>query len=114
MREAVCSRRDDVAAAQAQVEHQAVPGGAQRVVHLVDAGDDGFIEPGAGAGETLGHLLRARRHVLDHGLGLLAKALMHLLELAAHHLLQARGQIGKLVVDVVGLKGEAVGQPLAG
>ncbi len=105
---------DDVAAAQAQVQHQAVAGGAQRVVHLVDAGGNGFVELGAGAGEALGHLLRARRHVLDDGVGFLRKALMDLLELAAHHLLQACGQIGKFVVDVVGLEGKAVGEPLAG
>ena len=43
--------------------------------------------------------------------GVLGKTLRHLIEPRGHHLLQAGGHVGEFVVDMLGLEGEAVGQP---
>ena len=46
--------------------------------------------------------------------GLLREALRDLVEPRRHHLLQAGGEVGELVVHVLGLEIEAGGQPVAG
>ncbi len=111
----VCSSlADDFAAAPAQVDHQRVAGRPQRGVHFVGAGGDGVGHLAAGLGKVVGELLRAVRHVLDGDGGFLRKALRDLIEPGAHHLLQARGELGEFVVHVLGLETEAGREVLAG
>ncbi len=52
-------------------------------------------------------------HHLDQLRRLLRKALRHLVEPRAHHLLQADGEIGEFVVHMLGLEIEAGGEPVA-
>ena len=83
-------------------------------VHLLGAGGDGFGHLAAGLGEGVVELLRAARHGFDGDGGLLREALRDLVEPGGHHLLQAGGEVGEFVVDIVGLEIEAGGQPVAG
>ena len=115
MRAPVCSILETTSPPRsAEVEHQRVAGRAQRRVDLVGAGGDLVGHVRAGVGERVGELLRAAGHGLDGDGGLLREALRDLIEPRAHHLLQAAGEIGELVVHVLGLEVEAGGQPVAG
>ena len=68
----------------------------------------------AGLGEGVVEGLRAARHDLDGDGGFLREALRDLVEPGAHHLLQAGGEFGELVVHVLGLEIEAGGETVAG
>ena len=105
---------DDVAAAQAQIEHQRIAGRTQRGVYLLGAGGDGFGHLAAGLRERVVELLRAAGHGFDGDGGLLREALRDLVEPGGHHLLQPAAEVGEFVVDIVGLEIEAGGQPVAG
>ncbi len=105
---------DDVAAAQRDVQHQRIAGGAQRRVDLVGASGNRIRHMLAGVGDCRAELLGARRHLLDGDGGLLREALRHLIEPRRHHLLQAGGEVGEFVVHVLGLEGQARRQAVAG
>jgi hypothetical protein len=92
----------------AEVVDHRVAGRTQRGVHFLGAGGDSFGHLAAGLGEGVVELLRAARHGLDGDGGFLREALRDLVEPGAHHLLQAGGEVGKLVVHVLGLEIEAV------
>ena len=87
---------------------------AQCRVDLVGAGGDRFRHTAAGVGDRVGELLGARAHAFDGLRRLLGKALRRLIEAGCHHLLQAGGEIGEFVVDVLGLERQARGQTFAG
>ena len=105
---------DHVAAALAQLGRQRLAGRAQRGVHLLGAHGDDIGHLAAGLGEGVVEGLRAVRHVFDGDGGLLREALRDLVEPGGHHLLQAGGEVGELVVHVLGLEIEAVGELIAG
>ena len=114
MRWPVCSSLlTDVAAAQAEIEHERVAGGLERGVDLLDAVGDGVGELVAGLDHELGELLGAAGHHVEDGRRLLREAVGHAVEPDRHHVLQVGGDLGELVADVVGLEVERRGEPVA-
>ena len=68
----------------------------------------------AGLGEGVVEVLRAARHIFDGDGGVLREAMRDLVEPGGHHLLQADGDVGELVVHGLRLETEAFGEMLAG
>ena len=105
---------DHLAAALAQIVGQRLAGRPHGRVHFVGARQDGVGDAVAGFGQRVGEGLRARAHRFDGGGRLLREAVRDLVEAAAHHLLQADGELGEFVVDVLALEVEAGGEMFAG
>ncbi len=105
---------DDVAAAQAEIEHQRVAGGLEGRIHLVDPARDGLGQPVAGVDHHVGEFLRPVGHHVEDGARLLREAFGHAIEPHRHHVLQVGGDLGELVADVVGLEVQRRGQAVAG
>ena len=105
---------DDVAAAQAQIEHQRIAGVLERVVDLLDAAGNRVGEVVAGLHHELGELLRAVGHHVEDRRRLLGEAFGHAVEPDRHHVLEVGGDLGEFVADVIGLEVQRGGQAVAG
>ncbi len=118
---------DDVAAAQAEVEHDGVAGRPQSVVHLVDPTGDRLGDAARRVDERIGERIRLG----EHGSGDLARARLHHLherqrllgqlvgdpgDPAREHLLHIVDDFDNRLVELIGLErhlfGECVGDAL--